>query len=331
MIRCTKYDYQTDRSELAKELAMFVLVLLCVLPPATSFLIDVSTPNPPKAGTLITDEHYNVLMDLFIQERHSRQNIEKYVIQLNQKMTEMAKDVASTKTKVGVLEKTNYNADLQEALKNNSEIMKHAYDKLLLEHNNLRQEVNVVTQRNSQLQMEVDSLKQLLTIVPFKSLANLNNFTVHLEKEIQSTNSMVNKVLSDGNVRKQDFIALVNVTNVLKTRLSDTKLFLEKKFKDTNSIVNKVLSDGNARNQDCIALMNVTNVLKTRLSKTQLFLDQKFKDIEIKQNLTVTANVNELENRINTNIRNLTVTSQTITAKLTENNRRGKYIVSLIV
>jgi hypothetical protein len=186
-------------------------------------------------GTFITDGHYNALLNLFTQEAQSRQNLEKYVIQLNQRMTEMAKDVASTKTKVGVLEKTSSNADLQEAfhaLTNSSEIMKQAYDKLLLEHSNLKREVNVVTQRNNQLQIEVDSLKQLKTIVPLQSLANVNNFTVHLEKEIQNTNNMVNKVISDGNARKQDFIALMNVTNVLKTRLSDTQLFVDKKFKD---------------------------------------------------------------------------------------------------
>jgi hypothetical protein len=149
-------------------------------------------------------------------------------------MTEMAKDVASTKTKVGVLEKAKSNVDLQEAihaLKNSSEIMKQAYDALLLEHSNLKREVNVVTQRNNQLQIEVDSLKQLQTIVPLQSLANVNNFTLHLEKEIQSTNSIVNKVLSDENARKQDFIALINVTNVLKTRLSDTQLSMHTKFK----------------------------------------------------------------------------------------------------
>ena len=146
--------------------------------------------------------------------------------------------------------KTPSNVDLQEAfraLKNNSEIMKQAYDKLLLEHNNLKVEVNVVTKRNNQLQIEVDSLKQLKNIVPLQSLANVNNFTVHLEKEIQSTNSIVNKVLSDGNARKQDCIAIVNVTNVLKTRLSDIQFLLNQKFKDTNSMVNKVLSHGNAR------------------------------------------------------------------------------------
>jgi hypothetical protein len=33
-------------------------------------------------------------------------------------------------------------------------------------------------------------------------------------------------------LEKQDFIALMNVTNVLKTRLSDTQLFVDKKFKD---------------------------------------------------------------------------------------------------
>jgi len=73
--------------------------------------------------------------------------------------------------------------------------------------------------------------------------------------------------------------------------------------------------------------MNVTNVLKTRLSDTQLSLDKKLKDIEIKQNATVTTNVNQLENRLNANIQNLTTTSQTIMTKLTENNHRGKYIL----
>ena len=55
---------------------MFVLIFLCVLPPAMSFLIDVSTPIPPKVGTLITDGHYNALMDFLMQERQSRQNLE---------------------------------------------------------------------------------------------------------------------------------------------------------------------------------------------------------------------------------------------------------------
>jgi hypothetical protein len=84
--------------------------------------------------------------------------------------------------------------------------------------------------------------------------------------------------------------------------------------------------------------------VKTRFSETQLTLDQKFKDIEIKQNLTETsdqeferkmdninqtliAKVNGIENRLNTNIRNLMSTSQSIKTKLTENNRRGKYII----
>ena len=165
---------------------MFLLVFLCVLSPATSFLIDVSTPNHPRAGTFITDHHYNALMDLFIEEKQSRQNLEKYVIQLNQWMTEMTKEVASTKIKVGVLEKTSSNVDLQEAfraLKTSSEIMKQSYDALLLEHSNLKREDNVVTQRHNQLQIDVGSLTQLKAIVPLQSLA-----------------------------RKQKFIALMNVT-----------------------------------------------------------------------------------------------------------------------
>jgi hypothetical protein len=75
---------------------------MCVLSAATSFLIDASTPNPPKAGTIITYDHYNALLNLLMQETQSRQNLETYLNQLNQKMTEMANDVASAKTKVGV-------------------------------------------------------------------------------------------------------------------------------------------------------------------------------------------------------------------------------------
>ena len=93
-----------------------------------------------------------------------------------------------------------------------------------------------------------------------------------------------------------------------------------------------------------IALMNDTNVLKTRLSDIQLTLDKKFKDIEIKQNLTETsdhefeskmdkinqtliAKANGIENRLKTNVRTVTATSQAIIDKLTENNHRGKYII----
>ena len=275
---------------------MFATVFMCVLSAATSFLIDASTPNPPKAGTIITDDHYNALLNLLMQETQSRQNLETYVNQLNQKMTEMANDVASTKTKVGVLEKTNSNSDLQEA--NRCEIMKKAYNSLLLEHNNLKREVNVVTQRNNQLQLEVDYLKQLKTILPLQSLANVNNFTVHLEKEIQSTNSIVNKVLSDENARKQDFIALMNVTNVLKTRLSDTQLLLDKKFKGIE--------------------------IKQNLTETSNYeLESKMDKI----NQTLTTKENGLENRLNTSVRILRATSQTIMAKVTENNHRGKYII----
>jgi len=210
-------------------------------------------------------------------------------------MTEMANDVASTKTKVGVLEKTNSNADLQEASR--CEIMKQAYNSLLLEHNNLKREVNVVTQRNNQLQLEVDYLKQLKTILPLQSLANVNNFTVHLEKEIQNTNSIVNKVLSDENARKQDFIALMNVTNVLKTRLSDTQLLLDKKFKDIE--------------------------IKQNLTETS---NHEFESKMDKINQTLTTKANGLENRLNTNVRILRATSQTIMAKVTENNHRGKIL-----
>ena len=126
----------------------------------------------------------------------------------------------------------------------------------------------------------------------------MNNFTVHLEKEIQNTNSMVNKVLSDGNARKQDFIALMNVTNVLKTRFAETQLTLDQKFKDIE--------------------------IKQNLTETS---DQEFERKMDKINQTLIAKVNGIENRLNTNIRNLMSTSQSIKNKLTENNRRRKYII----
>jgi hypothetical protein len=46
-----------------------------------------------------------------------------------------------------------------------------------------------------------------------------------------------------------------------------------------------------------------------------------------KINQTLTAKANGIKNRISANIQKLTKTSQTTMAKLTENNRRGKYII----
>ena len=101
----------------------------------------------------------------------------------------------------------------------------------------------------------------------------MNNFTAHLEKEIQNTNSIVNKVLSDGNARKQDFIALMNVTNVLKTRLSDTQLSLDKKFKDIEIKQNLIVT------ANLIGLENRTNAYIQNLTVTyQTIMDKLTKN-----------------------------------------------------
>ena len=79
---------------------------------------------------------------------------------------------------------------------------------------------------------------------------------------------MVNKVLSDGNARKQDFIAL------MKTRFSETQLTLDQKFKD----------------------------IEIKQSLTEIS-DQEFERKMDKINQTLIAKVNGIENRMNTNIR----------------------------
>lgn len=199
---------------------MLCVVLLIFVAPVFSFLLETSTPKQViGGGSFLTDEHYNVLMDMLIQERKSRRSLEQYVVQLNQKMSSAENDILKTKSELGVLQITQSQHDLVNmiiGLQHQANVTDDKYDKLLLENANLKRELDVLKHEVNELRSDVNGLKSLKSVVQMQSVQHLNNITNHLEQEIQNTNDKVSILVSDATARKQDFIALVNEASEMK-------------------------------------------------------------------------------------------------------------------
>lgn len=203
---------------------MLCVVLLLFIAPVVSFLLETSTPKQVIGGGIfLTDEHYNVLMDMLIQERKSRRSLEQYVGQLNQKISSAENEILNTRSEVGILQKTQSQQDLMNmiiGLQHKANVTDDKYDKLLLDHTNLQCELNVTKQKAYELQNEVNELKSLKSVAQMHSVQHLNNVTKHLEQEIQNTHNNINVLESDATARKQDFIALVQDASQMKTELA---------------------------------------------------------------------------------------------------------------
>lgn len=203
---------------------MLCVASLLFIAPVVSFLFETSTPKQViGGGSFLTDEHYNVLMDMLIQERKSRRSLEQYVGQLNQKISSAENDILNTRSEVGILQNTQSQQDLMNmfiVLKNKTEVTNDKYDKLLLDHTNLQRELNVTKQKAYELQNEVNELKSLKSVTQMHSVQHLNNVTKHLQQEIQNTNNHINVLESDATARKQDFIALVQDASQMKMELA---------------------------------------------------------------------------------------------------------------
>jgi hypothetical protein len=59
-------------------------------------------------------------------------------------------------------------------------------------------------------------IKHLKDVSHLQSVAKLQNKTEHLEQELRNTNNNASSLTNDGTSRKQDFIALLNKTDVVE-------------------------------------------------------------------------------------------------------------------
>ncbi|VDI58910.1 Hypothetical predicted protein [Mytilus galloprovincialis] len=256
----------------------FVFILLFI--GCDGFLVD--TTNPPGSGQYLTDKHYKLLMDFFIEERQARVHLEDVVTQLH---NELAQTQTAVGNKLHALNKENSTLEQYvKELKNKTEVLDNRLLDVESENIQLKMELDSLRKSHSALEVQYHQIKQnyatfenkthyfdteIQSLNQFKSVADLqavfriSNQTDHLEHELQNTNSQIVVLQSSDNARKQDFLALYNKTMVLEQTTNSQFLSSETRNKariqkvavdvSQNSIkVAKALDDITAYNQRSI-------------------------------------------------------------------------------
>ncbi|CAG2239307.1 unnamed protein product [Mytilus edulis] len=195
--------------------ALFVLVLS--LSVCKGFLIDSSTPNTPNSG-LMTDKHYYMLMDMITDESRARRQLQQFVVQLQHELTDSKAEISVLKAKVATYTSESKKLD---QLYNQTEGIRIETENLKTNFSALHRNYNTLQTENQNSRLEIQNLKHLKVVcdcVSNISATTFQNNTDNLSRSIGIINS-VNQLISDGNARKEDFLALYN-----KTLTSDRKV-----------------------------------------------------------------------------------------------------------
>lgn len=250
-------------------LTILFLFLFISLPVSPFSLV--TKPSNRTLGNYITDAHYNVLLDLFNLERKARLNLEKYVIQLNERLSEIEKDSEHTQLKLNNIMSSQVKQEWKEEvtlLKNQTDAISETCGQLFIDYKNLKIDFNIIKQQTQKLQNEVVDLKYLKSVAQLQTVDTLNNVTKRLEKEIQNTNDNVEQLVSDVNAaHKTDFTALVNNAAQMRKETADIETRLCKRF---GELQNSTTSSLGIQNTDVnLRMQNFSTLLKELENKVE--------------------------------------------------------------
>ncbi|CAC5420839.1 unnamed protein product [Mytilus coruscus] len=216
----------------------------------SAFLLEDKTPLPNND---LTDKHYIAVMDLLLEERKERQNLEIAMTQLHQEPLAKTSRLPKLNRTKNFSEKCN--AELQ-ALKNKTDQIQ---DELNAENTKLKKELSYVQQNFSKLQLEMrlelnnienksiddinrvqndlSSLKQLKAIDQLQDVHKLQNQFETIQHQVQSLTAIQS-------ARGQDFLALYNQTLEIKSSLKQSIVDLSNNHNDSMTQFHTVLIKG---------------------------------------------------------------------------------------
>ncbi|VDH89442.1 Hypothetical predicted protein [Mytilus galloprovincialis] len=227
------------------------------------FLLDGTKPPTPTTGSVLTDAHYDFVMQFVIQERQSRLQLQKEVKQLQQQLLATQTDLSN---KINTLDqcttaernhidnlnnKTSVLEDKLNSLTKNIDAIKLQNNQLVLENKQIRND-------SKRLEIEVSNLNKLQSVSDMRVISNLQNQTNNLEQEIQETNSRQSVISSEANARKQDFIALFQKLQMTESELHSNVDRLGNKASETDKNVNNTAASLTRRIQNIETLTNNT-------------------------------------------------------------------------
>lgn len=220
--------------------------LACVLSFSGAFLLDSSTSLPPQNVQLMTDDHYETLFRLFLDERKNRMQLQQYMEAKFDKLAKQCNSCHSVSLKPQVTKPTNETEELAAQ-----------YQQLTLEFESMKLkfglELASSQNRTSILEEEVRNLKHVKSIDQLQTLNNLN-------QQVQTMKADVQSLAVNNQARSQDLISLYSDLNANKQRitvLESTAKSMENnhslsmanmtKLVDNNQKTLKALIDNNKR------------------------------------------------------------------------------------
>lgn len=158
----------------------------------------------------MTESRYNFLLDLIIQERQSRNNLEKEVLELRTRL-QTAEQESSDVRKNLTLEFNLTTMNCIAATKR--------YDFLFQDHKSLKMEYDTVFNKTEKLeeQLRMLDVSQIASI--FNNCSAIENKLYALEKNIEGADQNINIIMSVRKARQQDFLALLNITRQTSKKL----------------------------------------------------------------------------------------------------------------
>jgi hypothetical protein len=185
-------------------MAKMLLLLFVIVVSSQGFLLDGNTQTA-VGGSSLDEKRYNTLMDLLIVERRSRSKLETAVAQ---ELLELRQEIAKCQCgggNGGHTQTINQGSLTSDTKSLEEEIFHLKRDKALLQT-----QVASLMQNNTMLKDKVILLERSLhTMKNAQCDLNIRNETSHLEKALQITDNKLNAVINEANVRKQDFIVLL--------------------------------------------------------------------------------------------------------------------------
>ncbi|XP_063398954.1 uncharacterized protein LOC134683577 [Mytilus trossulus] len=262
---------------------------------SSGFLLDGNTKSP-QAEIGMSESHFTTLMTLFLEERKSREQLQTFVLRLEQELTRKVDSAGNCNCK-GPDKTDQFNNDTNR-LQTELDFLRKDFNALQLHCEQLDKRQSTTENTTERLQHDIDGLKQLKGVADLQAVFNLANKTNHLEVKVQNTEQSIQTIMSSANARSQDIIGLLN-----KIKATDNMtLHLENELQKSNGRLNTVVNDINSRKQDVLALVNKTEATNHQLKSLEVFMKNETHNLESnitnKLNLSITSVKRDMINNV---------------------------------
>ncbi|CAC5368944.1 ROCK2 [Mytilus coruscus] len=203
---------------------IFICFLLFVsVVKVTGFLLEDKTPLPNND---LTDKHYIAVIDLLLEEKKARQQLEVAVTQLHQELltktyhlpTPNGANNLTENCKADLQAMKNYSDNIQGELTAEIKLLKHEHSLLQQNFSKLQLEITDIRIRfknfenrsiedSRKVQNDLNSLKQLKTIDQLQDVHTLQTQFETIQRQVQS-------LTITESARGQDFLALYQTLGI---------------------------------------------------------------------------------------------------------------------